>query len=145
MISLNKVCRAGNDPIYTPYGYIIGPDGTIYSLTQKYCHGVVLALLLPDLAKEHGYESPEEDFDVYEYQRFELDHARDTKYIRVALSLFGQFNLSKNKDIPATPEQVVAVSKVLKVAGLRLNDTVQTDLQETTARDMMNNLQSGEI
>ena len=132
--------------MFTPFGYVITEDGTIYSLTQKWCHGVVLSLLFPDLEKDNGYELPDEDFDVFEYQRFELDHSRETTAIRISFSLTnGALNISKGEDAKANPEQIEAITKILKVQGLSLSDKIENDYRQTTARTLLKQLRAGEI
>ena len=35
-------------PALSTHGYIVQPSGVVYALTQRYIHGLVLALLYPD-------------------------------------------------------------------------------------------------
>lgn len=144
-IELNRVCISKFEPVFTPHGYVVTDDGKIHSLTQQCCHGVVLALLFPDLCKKSGYCAPTEDFDVFEYQAFELDHSRETSAIRISSSIYdGQLNLSKGKS-RATKQQVSALSLIFKQCGLSINEKVQSDMSELTIRSFMKKLESGEI
>lgn len=146
MSILDTVAVVEETPLFTPYGYVITHDGMIYSLIQKWCHGVVLALIFPELAKQHGYEPPTEDFNVFTYQRFELDHSRETTAIRISIGVTnGQLNISKDENKKATAKQRHALSLIFKAQGLSVNDKVQSDLNETTVRTLLKQLESGEL
>lgn len=145
MSMLERFCISKDTPLFTPYGYVITEDGMIHSLTKQSCHGVVLALLFPELAEANGYDAPDKDACVFHYQRFELDHSRETTVIRISFSLMGgEMNVSKGKP-NATPEQVDAIIKIAKECGLGMNDKVQSDLRETTLRSLINDLRTGQI
>jgi len=142
---LNKVCVVGDTPLFSPYGYVITDDGMIYSLIEQWCHGVILAILYPELTKREGYEPPNENYDVFEYQQFELDHYRETTVIRVSISpMSGMLNISKGKP-PATDAQAQSLSAVIKEQGLSLSNTMQSDYSEITIAKFMKKLWKGEI
>jgi len=141
---LERLCIIGAQPVYTPFGYVITDDGLIYSLTVQHTHGVIMALLYPDQALAQGYAEPDmDDYNVFHYQRFELDNHKDFPVVRIAMGMMYNFNISKGSG-PATQLQIGAVSKILRTQDITLNDTVQTDCRETSARDMLKWLETDE-
>jgi len=125
------------DPTDNPFGFIITEDGTTYALRSRFYHGVLLAVLFPDVAHAQGYEPPMQgDANVYLYQRFELDNHRSLPVIRVAFGMMTPVNVSKG-DQAATPAQIAALSKVFRACGIGLNDQVATDLRDMTARSAL--------
>ena len=135
-MDFERVAIVGPEPAYSPYGYVITEDGTIYSLTRQYTHGVILAMLYPEEAAEAGYDPVDEDYNVFEYQAFELDNHERFPVVRIALGMMYSFNVSKG-DMPATEAQINAVTKILKCQDKSLNDTCQTDTAEMTVRKML--------
>ena len=133
---LRKVAIAGDKPSYTPYGYIIGEDGKVYSLLKQFTHGVVLALLYPEKAKEQGYELTE-DYDVFEMQRFELDNHHTFPVCRVSIRFSGAISVSKG-DEPLSAKQIMALTKIFRVQSLSMNDTVETDIATMTCKSALN-------
>ena len=123
----------GKEAVFSPYGYVITSDGTIYSLVSKYFHGVVLAMIFPELAAKCGYGPPPEDPDVYHYQRFELDNSRDLDAIRVAFGLLHPILVSRGKKA-ATEAQVEGLRSVFKAKGIALRDMVMTDSRDMPAK-----------
>lgn len=118
--------------VYSSHGYVIMEDGTIYTLTKQWYHGVALAILFPDKAKAAGYLPPEEEPDVFHYQRFELDSHNDFPVIRICPSrMITPPSINKGKK-PATKEQLEAIRAVFKVLGLKARDIVNTDYSDTT-------------
>lgn len=142
LITLESVSIKGTEPEYTPHGYVILEDGTIYSLTKRWTHGVVLALLYPDVAKKCGYKPPDEDFNVFHYQRFELDNHSTFPVVRVAFSLVVDFYISKG-DNAATKEQIEAMIKIFKVTATKMTASIQTDAGEMSARKFLDALRDG--
>jgi len=136
------VCAAGTPP-YTPYGYLIGEDGKIYGLTNRWFHGVVLAVLYPQLALEKGYAppaGPHDEVDVFKYQRFELDHSDEVPMIRVAIgSLTESISVSKG-DAPATDEQIDALQRVFRVLGRKAGDTLTGEDDDMTVAEFIESL-----
>lgn len=132
---MDQVAVTG-DPIYSPYGYVIGEDGTTYSLTQQWTHGVILALLYPEAAKEHGIGVPDEEYNVFAYQQFELDRHGSFPVIRVSFGMVTDFAISKG-EAAATPKQLQALSRIFRLQEKGLNETVQTDFREMSAREAL--------
>ena len=131
---MNGICLAGDEPLYSPYGYMIGECGTIYTLTQQFGHGAVLCLLYPKEAIAAGFEQPDRDFCGYHYQGFELDYGTDFPVIRISLSITGSFNIDRGS-LPMNQEQRMALTKILKVQGIAMNDLVQIAFKEMTAKN----------
>ena len=144
-LKLGEIAVISKNPTFSPYGYVITEDGTIYSLIEQWCHGVILALIFPELAKENGYTTPDENYDVFKYQQFELDHSRETTAIRVSMSpMSGQLNISKGEQ-KSSPEQCQALAAIIKEQGLSQSNTLQCDMQEMTIHKFMNKLWKGKI
>lgn len=141
-LDIERVTRVGPEPFYSPFGYVVAEDATIYSLTQQWTHGVILALLYPDIAEEQRIGIPGDDFDVFAYQRFELDNHERFPVIRVAFGMVSDFAISKGKG-PATEKQCQAMAKILRMQDKGLNDKVQTDLREVTVRSALKWLRTG--
>ncbi len=142
LLTPDRVANKSKDPSYSPYGYTIMEDGTIYSLTKQWTHGVLLAILFPEIAKEAGFEQPNEEYNVFKYQRFELDNHDKLPVVRVAFSLITDFYISKGKG-PATKEQVESMVKIFKTTGTRMNASIQTDAGEMTAGMFLKALRDG--
>ena len=141
------VCQQGIPP-YGINGYIIGEDATIYTLTDKYFHGVVIAVLYPELAASKGIAppaSPRDDLDVFEYQRFELDNSRQLPILRVSVSITtGTTMISKGK-FPATEAQIDAMARIFKALGLGARDTLTGDEDDQTVSQFLDELRQERI
>lgn len=122
------VALPGHRPMYSPYGYWITPDGTIYALMYAFWHGAVLALLYPDVARDAGYILPDtpDDVDVFLFQNFELDYSKTLPVVRISGTRLGYVTIDRGSE-PATQSQVTAVQQVVKLLGLQGYDTVMTD------------------
>lgn len=141
-LTVDRVSIKGSDPKFSPHGYVVMEDGTIYTLTQRWAHGVLLAMLFPDVAKKCDYDPPDEDFNVFHYQRFELDNHDDFPVIRVAFSMTVDFYISKGTG-PATKEQIAAMVKIFKVIGSKMTARIMSDAGEMSAKDFMDALRNG--
>lgn len=131
---IDEAAHVSVEPLYSPYGYVIGPDGMIYTLLRKWLHGVILAILYPKVAKKAGFKrpvSPIDDNDVFAYQRFELDNHYEFPVIRVTFGVITPINVSKGRG-PASAEQLTALAKVFKIQGLNGRSTISTDLRQMT-------------
>jgi hypothetical protein len=141
------VCERGA-PAYTPYGYIVGEDGKIYALTSQSYHGVVLAVLYPEVAAEKGYAPPagaHDEVDVFKYQRFELDHSDGLPIIRVAISRMTEsINVSKGR-IAATDEQIDALQRIFRTLGRRANDTLTGEDDDLSVGEFIENLRQERV
>ena len=142
LLTLEGVANSGKSVNYSMYGYIVMEDGTIHALAKQWMHGAILAILFPDLAKKQGYEPPDEDCNVYEYQRFELDNHDKFPVIRVAFGILTDFSVSKGEQ-PATEFQIRAMSRIFKDCGKKMQDTIHTDYGEMTVRKFMTKLSEG--
>ena len=142
LLTSDRIANKSKDPSYSPHGYTVMEDGTIYTLTKQWTHGTLLAILFPDMAKKAGYEPPDEDFNVFKYQRFELDNHDNFPVIRVAFGMISDFAISKGR-APATKEQIAAMVKIFKEMGRKMHETVQTDIGEMSAKDFLDQLRKG--
>jgi hypothetical protein len=148
VLTLADVALIGNakKAPYTPFGYIIDAEARVLGLTKQWCHGVVLAILYPELAAAEGYEPPTEDenrhIEVFKYQRFELDHSRTLPVIRVAQSQMIDEIMVSSSDIQPTELQLQALLAVLNLLGLRGTDSLSGDGHGRTVNDLMAQLRS---
>ncbi len=130
-------------PMYSPHGYIVQPDGTTWALFKQWTHGFVLALLYPEVAAaytERALEYPESlsEVDVFAFQAFELDKARELNCVRVCPTRMAS---PPSVDLPfngCTPEQKEALRIVLYVAlGYSHTDFINTQHRDMTVRYTM--------
>jgi hypothetical protein len=128
------ITTKGRVPTYSLYGYIVMEDGTVHSLLHKWFHGIALAILFPELAKEKGYKPPNDENDnVFEFQRFELDHHDKMPVIRVCpFRMMSPISVNKG-DAPATDAQIEALRLIFKACGIGPRDSVNTDVGDRTA------------
>lgn len=137
---LSDFCVVGNAPVYSAFGYLISSDGTTYSLTEKWRHGTVLAMLHPELARKQGYRQPDKESSEFLYQRFELDNYRQLDVVRIAFGMMTAVAVSKGHR-PATPVQVQATAACLKAAGIGMQDEVSLDYGDMTVRKALQKLE----
>lgn len=128
------VCPDVNKIRYSPYGYIIDNAGVVYALTRQWVHGVICALLNPEHAVEKGYEPPTTEYDVYHYQRYELDHMSELNLVRISNGMLGT-NCNKG-DRPATTEQIVAAAKCFIALGVHPQAEIMTEAGVCTLRTL---------
>lgn len=141
--TLDRLAVSGTDPVHSPYGYVIMEDGTIHTLIQQWVHGMVCAMLFPDLAKESGYRQPDKESSVYHYQRFELDYHNQLPVIRIAFGMLTPVAVSKSKKA-ATPAQIDAARRCLLAAGRKMNDTVSAEFRDMTVANLLKELAKDE-
>jgi len=128
------ICESGM-PAYTPYGYLVGAEGKIYALTYRWFHGVVIALLYPELAAEKQYPAPAEprdEVDVFAYQRFEHENSHDLPVIRIAVSQLTDSVMVSKGGIPATDEQLDALQRIFRTLGRKASDTLTGEEDDMT-------------
>lgn len=136
-----EVHAPGSKVEHAAYGYVIAADGTVYGLTKKWAHGIVCAILFPEVAKARGYAPPAKGAaDVFKYQRFELDHQDELPVIRIALGMMAPFNVSKG-DKPATQAQIDGLRAVLKCHGKSLSDEINTNYGDVTVRKLLRDME----
>lgn len=137
-------CRPDTDKAtYSPYGYVVAEDGTLYSLTERWTHGIVLALLYPQQALAAGYEPPvreDGDLDVFRYQGFDLDHGSTFRVIRIAASQLTDSVSVSRGDLPPSLSQVEAVAKAFAAMGLRAKDTLTGETDDLTVAEFLEEL-----
>lgn len=135
-------------PPYTPYGYLVGEDGKTYALTDRWFHGVILAVLYPELAAEKNFPPPAEprdEVDVFAYQRFELDNSKDLPVIRVAVSSVTNSVLVSKGSFPASDEQIEALQRIFRVLGLKAGDTLTGDDDDPTVAEFIEALRQERV
>lgn len=150
LLTLQDCCQIG-EPVFSPHGHVITQDGTTYSLRYQWYHGVVLALLFPDKAKEMtkvDAQDPESYFNkvfwpvprnpnVFHFQSFELDNHWEFPVIRTCFGrMMGPSSVNVGKEA-ATRPQLEALRKVFKLHGYRGRDTVNTDWGEISVQEAM--------
>lgn len=139
MEQIALIAEPGMKPALSPYGYVITEDGTSYALTERWFHGVAMAVLFPNLALENGWAPPAgpiDDLNVYHYQDFEHFVCRRMNVIRVAFGMMYSCNVSKGR-AAATPQQLDALRAVFKVLGKKGTDTCETELRESTVAECL--------
>lgn len=138
---MTEVAEPGTDPTPSQYGYVIDKDGRIYSMVYRFTHGVILALLYPELAEKHGMSAPVgpvDELDVRAYQGFEHDVSHELPNIRIAHSfLSGGVYISKGK-FPATNAQIDSVRRALLACGYSLRDTLTGEEGDQTIGQFLN-------
>lgn len=141
-LSEAALCAPGRVP-YSPHGYIIDHDAKIYALTERHFHGVVLALLYPDVAQAAGYAPPRRidgSVDVFNYQRFELDEARALQVVRIATSALTGTTYVSTGDVPPSEAQIQAVVQCLHELGLRPQDSLTGEAEDQTVCELAQEL-----
>lgn len=117
---------SGGKITYAPFGAIISEDGTAYILTQQFSHGIICALLFPELTKECGYAAPDRDASVFEYQRFELGNQNLMPVVRVALGITGLNSISASVK-PITDAQLMTLQALAKALGWNGRTPINTN------------------
>lgn len=127
--------------VQSEYGYVIQPDGTIWSLTCKWTHGVILALLYPLEAIKYGYGVPDRDANVFHFQRFELSASYHLNCIRVGLNgVLTEWYVSKG-NAPITEGQRRALRSIFEDYNLEWNTVVNTNYGDVTLVRLFEHLQ----
>lgn len=123
-------------------GFVIVEDGTCYSLKEARAHGVLLALLFPDLAKKFGYAPPIKDCheQLSKFQRMEIDHQEQLPALRVTFGfVMYSCNISRGLNA-ATPKQLDSLRAVLKSHSYGMNDEIHLEMGERTVRTVLTEL-----
>lgn len=128
-----EMSKPPQKPIYSPFGYVIQPDGTTYALVQRWTHGLILALLYPELAakfteRELDLDVSLGDVNVFAFQAFELAHHGEMPVIRIC---DGRMAGPPSIDLPpnaCTPEQKEALRLALDVLCYDSRTEINTDM-----------------
>jgi hypothetical protein len=144
-ITLDEVTMKGDKHKvpYSPWGYVIDKDASVYALTEKWTHGIVVALLYPQVAEKAGYEHPqreEGDLDVFRYQSFEHDCAHDLPVIRIALSMATGSTIVSTGALAPSEEQIQALVATLAAMGLKGKDTLTGEDGDPTVAEFVEEL-----
>lgn len=127
---------------FSPFGYVIDVNGDVYALTEKWTHGIIAALLYPDVAKQHGFWPVQGDFDdlpVFRYQEFLGEHSEQLPLIRVATSQLG-FGTTVSGTSRVTRNQVDALVATLAKMGHRAQDTLTGSEDDPTVAELIEEL-----
>ena len=135
--------NAGEPVKYSPYGFIIDAQACVHTLLYRWRHGVITALLYPQLAEEKGFGVPvgaAREIDVFHYQNFEHEVANDLPIIRIATSaMLGGIYLSKGQ-LPASDAQIESVRLALAASGLTGSDTLTGEEGDLTVAQVLQEL-----
>ncbi|HEC66587.1 MAG TPA: hypothetical protein ENI23_15030 [bacterium] len=113
---------------------------------HQWYHGVVLAMLFPDLANEEGYEIPEnrDEVDVFKFQRFEMDYSDEMQAIRVcSYRMLGPPSIDPGK-LPCNSKQLDALRLICKELNLKLGDEIAFNVRDMKIEKMWTYLEQGE-
>lgn len=134
-------------PTYSQFGYIIDEKGDVYTLTSKFLHGFVLALLYPQALEEFrktemGIELGDrlvtdhlasiQDVDVFAFQAFELQWHGQLPAIRVCGMRVMSGHPSVDLPEKCTVAQTTALRHVFRALNATSNTTVEMDVRDTT-------------
>ena len=129
-------------PALSTHGYIVQPSGVVYALTQRYIHGLVLALLYPDRFDDYCRSQSDrvvslpatiDDFSaIFALQHFEMTVTQQVSVIRICPSrLVGPTSIDLPSQ-PATVAQLHSVRSVFSALNLGPRAIVNTDLSDMT-------------
>lgn len=137
----------GGVPPYSMFGYVIDKEGTIYTLQYRYYHGIVCALLYPDLARTHEAGVPIEprtENSVLAFQRFEHDNQNNMQVIRIAFNVLVDSTYFSKGKVKANSKQIASVLSTCKVLGYKGREKIQTEYGEQTVAQIIECLQKGD-
>lgn len=160
---VTEITKPPIKPMYSPHGYVIAADGTTYTLLHRWYHGVVLALLFPDMLKEFRVDMQDDDnldpipgtgrplvmpedreeINVFDFQKFEFAYHGKMPVIRICPD---RRTGNPSVDLPekCTPEQREALRLVMiESCGYSLTTKVSTDHRDMTLRDCMKFAETG--
>jgi hypothetical protein len=112
-----QICPPGHRIEVSPYGALVAEDGTLYVVLRAMYHGVVSALLYPELAAQFGYECPHRNCSVFKYQRFQfiLDHVSSS--VVIGANTFAEASISFNTEALPTKAQAFRAVEYLVEVG----------------------------
>jgi hypothetical protein len=139
------VCPDGVGPPSHPYGAIVQADGTVYVLIRQMYHGVLSALLYPELAKQFGYELPRRDCGVFKYQRVQFIADSVTSNVVVSSNPYSMTSIHYNDQVPVTKTQAFRTVQFLAGLGFSGEDTVRARWGEVALNDLEEHLLKGHI
>lgn len=129
----------------SPFGWVIGKDGTTYALCNRWYHGVICAILYPELSAAHEVGIPyRNEVNVLKYQHFEHDHSQDMEVIRISVSsMTGATYFSKASTHKATDDQIQAVISCCADLGYTGRKRITTDMGDLTVAQLVDELRKG--
>lgn len=123
------VTPAGANAPCSPHGCVISRDGTVYTLLGRGLHGVVMAMLHPEIANKHGYRQPEMNPVTMHYTGFQMEAGGEVPLVRITFGFMTAVGVSKSH-APATLEQIEATRKVLLGAGLKPGTKISCSIRD---------------
>lgn len=126
----------GTTPAYSPFGYIIDKEGTVYSLIKAHIHGAICAVLCPNVPEGRDPNKvpvrPLSEVPVFAWQEFELENQAELDVVRIALRPFSdtQFNVSGSK-YRVTERQIGSIIAVAALHDIKGTSHVQTGAFKT--------------
>lgn len=114
---------------YSPFGYLIAADATVYTLLGRGLHGVIMAILYPEIASKHGYRQPDTSPVTMHYTGFQIEAGDQIPLVRVTFGFVTAVGIGKGY-VPATPLQIDATRKVLLAAGVKPGDDIACSLKD---------------
>jgi hypothetical protein len=146
LISIERIAvigEPGADPTPSPYGFVIDKDGRIYSQLKRYTHGVIIALLYPELAVKHNTPAPAgpvDELNLRFYQDFEHEVSSELPIVRIALSYFDDFIVVSKGKGALTNVQIDSVRRSLKACNRGLRDTLTGEEGDMTVGQFLDGL-----
>jgi hypothetical protein len=141
------ITGVGEKPGYSPFGYVVDEQGTAYALCHRYYHGVICALLYPDLARAHAAGipiHPLDEINVFEFQHFEHDNASSMNVVRIATSMLSGTTYFSKGRAPATENQIKTVAAICADMGFTGKDEIETNMGSQTVAQILEGLREGE-
>lgn len=121
---------------YSPFGYLIAPDATVYSLLGRGLHGVIMAILYPEVAEKHGYRQPDSSPVTMHYTGFQIEAGGAIPLARVTFGFVTAVGVGKGY-APCTPDQIEAVRKALVGAGVKPGDKICCTLKDLKLSELI--------
>lgn len=124
---------------YSPFGYLVATDATVYTLRGRGLHGVIMAILYPEIAAKSGYRQPDTSPEAMHYTGFQIDFGHEIPLIRVSFGYLTAVGVDKGH-APAVPLQIDAARRALLAAGVKPGDKIAcsaTDLKMVELLDWL--------
>lgn len=141
---------------YSTYGYMVKDDGTVYALTHYATHGLVLALLYPEVYEpwytdalvtpppdrtsgsipETLYPEDMDSVNKYFYQDFEFAKGGSLPCIRISgYRVLGYPSVDRGSS-PATEAQLESVRAIFATCGFGQQTRIETNRREMPIKQM---------
>lgn len=145
---ITQIAEVGQEAPYTLYGYVIDKDARIYGLVYQWYHGLICALLYPELAAAHECGIPVEprgENNVFKYQNFEHNCAEQMDVIRIAVSVMtGVTHFSRSFEAKPSEAQLASVLACCRALGYKGRDKINTEGGDRTVAQIIEVLRTGD-